>query len=147
MFNHNQGSGSNPMYNSGYPQQYQHMGRSFRGPAPMYNQFVPSTNKSFVRSLEEALSLPADFNSQNVYFDINQNVLYDVCTNGQGEKSWAVFDIAPRQNTIKTAATVDTAAPNTSYYERLSKLEKQLEELINGKRDVKQTDSTDAGSV
>ena len=113
----------------------------------MYNQFVPSTNKSFVRSLEEALSLPADFNSQNVYFDINQNVLYDVCTNGQGEKSWAVFDIAPRQNTIKTAIAADTATLSTSYDERLSKLEKQLEELINGKCDVKQTDSTDAGSV
>ena len=54
------------------PPQYQQAGHGFGG--QNYNWFVPSTNKQFVRSLEEALSLPANLNSQNVYFDVNKNI-------------------------------------------------------------------------
>lgn len=140
MFNYNPGS---------YPQpQYPQFSSGFRGPGPNYNQFVPSTNKRFVRSLEEALSLPADLNSQNVYFDINQNVMYDICTNGQGEKSWAIFDYSLKQNsnnnTVKSAALGDATDP---FEKRFKRLEDKLEELLNGKHDVKQTDAADAGSV
>ena len=147
MFNQNSGSYPdmyNPMTNPQYPQ----FGRGHRGGMiPNYNQFVPSTNKQFVRSLEEALSLPADFNSQNAYFDVNQNVIYDVCTNGRGEKSWAIFDIAPRQNSANIAnATVASNAVDP-YEERFKKIENTLEVLVNGKRDAKQTDTTNAGSV
>ena len=134
-----------PMTNPQYPQ----FGHGHRGAIPTYNQFVPSTNKQFVRSLEEALSLPADFNSQNVYFDVNQNILYDICTNGRGEKSWAIFDIAPRQtsNTAVNVQTANTANGVNQYEERFRKLETRLEELANGKCNVKQTDSTNTGSV
>lgn len=145
MFNQNPGSYPdmyNPMTNPQYPQ----FGRGHRGMTPNFNQFVPSTNKQFVRSLEEALSLPADFNSQNAYFDVNQNVLYDICTNGRGEKSWAIFDIAPRQNSNMTNAAVANTATDP-YEERFKKIESTLEGLVNGKCDVKQTDSTNAGSV
>ena len=59
-----------PMYGSnqftGYPPRNQPVSR-FRGPQPVqtpyYNQFVPTSNKQFVDSLEHALSLPADYNS------------------------------------------------------------------------------------
>ena len=146
MFNQNPGSYPdmyNPMPNPQYPQ----FGRGHRGMTPNFNQFVPSTNKQFVRSLEEALSLPADFNSQNAYFDVNQNVVYDICTNGRGEKSWAIFEITPRQNSTNMANGAAVGVAANPYEERLGKLERQMEELTNGKCDVKQTDSANAGSV
>ena len=104
------------------------------GSMNMRPQFVPSTNKQFVRSLEEALSLPANLNSQNVYFDANKDLMYDICTNGQGEKSWNVFKITME----KTAQPVQVSSDN----ERLDRIEKILEDLVNGKYNVKQTDST-----
>ena len=104
------------------------------GSMNMRPQFVPSTNKQFVRSLEEALSLPANLNSQNVYFDANKDLMYDICTNGQGEKSWNVFKITME----KTAQPVQVNSDN----ERLDRIEKILEDLVNGKYNVKQTDST-----
>lgn len=137
MFNQNPG----PFPNYGPMQpQYPQFGRAFRGPTPNYNQFVPSTNKQFVRSLEEALSLPADFNSQNVYFDINKDVMYDICTNGNGEKSWSILNISLAQSSAAgvTAAASDAANP---IEDRFKKIEAKLEELINGKYNVKQTDT------
>lgn len=118
-----------------------------------YNQFVPSTNKSFVRSLEEALSLPAHLNSQNVYFDVNNDVMYDICTNGRGEKSWAIFDIALRQTSSGKmpnsviAGTADSDARLKSLETKFASMENKLEALINGKYNAEQTDSTNAGSV
>jgi hypothetical protein len=108
----------------------------------MNPQFIPSTNKQFVRSLEEALSLPANLNSQNVYFDANKDVMYDICTNGQGEKSWQIFGIT-RQNIVQPAPV--TTVQTSDLDARLSKIEKVLEELVNGKYDVKQADSANAG--
>lgn len=112
------------------------------GPSSMRPQFVPSTNKQFVRSLEEALSLPANLNSQNVYFDANKDVMYDICTNGQGEKSWQIFGIT-RQNIVQPAPM--PVVQTSDLDARLSKIEKFMEELVNGKYDVKQTDSANAG--
>lgn len=135
MFNPN--TGSYPSNFGPMQPQYPQFSRGFRGPV-----FVPSTNKQFVRSLEEALSLPADFNSQNVYFDINKNVMYDICTNGNGEKSWSILNISFGQssNNVATGSAVgDTADPLES---RFKKIEDKLEELLNGKHNVKQTDST-----
>lgn len=139
MFNQN-GQWSNGPIQPQYPQ----FGRGFRGPVPNYNQFVPSTNKQFVRSLEEALSLPADFNSQNVYFDVNKNVMYDICTNGNGEKSWSILNISLEQTSAATTNVATANVPNmsASYDDRLKKIETKLEELINGKHNVKQADST-----
>lgn len=102
-----------------------------------YNQFIPSTNKQFVRSLEEAIGLPAGFNSQNIYFDVNQNLMYDICTNGQGQKSWAVYKIVP-YNPNQPA--------QKSEPDRLTILEQKVEDIINGKYNVKPTDGTDASA-
>jgi hypothetical protein len=136
MFNQNQFMGCDPMF---YPPQ-----NNARGQMMGRNQFVPSTNKQFVRSLEEALSLPANLNSQNVYFDINRDVMYDICTNGQGEKSWAVFSISLQNSNGRTASTALAADP---YEERFSRIESKLEEIINGKHNAKQTNATNAESV
>lgn len=141
MFNQNSGMDPNgfmPMQ----PQYPQYNTRSMRQPMANYNQFVPSTNKQFVRSLEEALSLPADFNSQNVYFDVNRNVMYDICTNGRGEKSWSILNISLAQTS--NANVVTNVAAGTAvdpFEERFKKLETKLEELINGQHNVKQTDT------
>lgn len=132
MFNMNPGMGGYPS-----PPQYPQFGNRMA-----YNQFVPSTNKRFVRSLEEALSLPADLNSQNVYFDANENVAYDICTNGRGEKSWAVFDIVLRQSSTKVSGSV-----TNSIDERFTQLENKLEEFINGKYNAKPADATNASPV
>lgn len=139
---------NNGPFNNGFNQpmqpQYPQYGNSFRGPAQNYSQFVPSTNKQFVRSLEEALSLPANFNSQNVYFDINKNVMYDICTNGNGEKSWSILNISLAQSS-NANATTNVAAGDTSnpFEARMKNIENKLEELINGKHNVEQTDTSD----
>ena len=139
MFNQN--FNGYPVFN---PQpQYPQYGRNLRGPVPNYNQFVPSTNKQFVRSLEEALSLPADFNSQNVYFDVNKDVMYDICTNGNGEKSWSILNISLQQTSTVNAATgaaVGDTADNPMEA-RMKTIEQKLEELLNGKHNVKSPDS------
>ena len=88
--------------------------------------------------MEEALSLPADFNSQNVYFDINNDVMYDICTNGNGEKSWSILNITLAQNSV----SVQAQQPKSSLDERLDRLEAKLEGLLNGKYNAKQTDAT-----
>lgn len=117
--------------------QYQQAMPGFRG--QNYNRFVPSTNKQFVRSLEEALSLPANLNSQNVYFDVNKNIMYDICTNGNGEKSWSILNISLAQSS--------TAAPAMNnqtdlFEERFKKIEAKLEEVINGKYNAKPSNAT-----
>lgn len=140
MFNPNPGSYPNN-YGPMQPQ-YPQFGRSSRGPMPNYNQFVPSTNKQFVRSLEEALSLPADFNSQNVYFDVNRNVMYDICTNGNGEKSWSILNISLAQSSNANVVTGAMASDATDSLEaRFKKIETKLEELLNGKHNVEQTNT------
>ena len=141
MFNPNPGSYPNN-YGPVQPQ-YPQFGRGFRGPVPNYNQFVPSTNKQFVRSLEEALSLPADFNSQNVYFDANKNVMYDICTNGNGEKSWSILNISLAQTSNSNAASVVAGDAADPVEARFKRIEDKLEEIVNGKYNVKQADSAD----
>ena len=102
-----------------------------------YGAFVPSTNKRFARSLEEALSFPADLNSQNIYFDVDKDIMYDICTNGRGEKSWAIFKVSLVQNSTNSAQ-----ANTSSIEERMKTLETRLEELINGKHNAQQTNAT-----
>lgn len=132
----NQGSmGCDPMFYQPQPNQ--------RGQTAGYSQFVPSTNKAFVRSLEEALSLPAHLNSQNVYFDINKDVMYDICTNGRGEKSWAILNISLQQTSSGKAVSGNP----DPYEERFKSIENKLEAILNGKYNAEQTDTTNAGSV
>lgn len=124
---------NSPMTNPQYPMFSNGMNRQ-------YNQFVPITNKVFVSSLEDALNRPADYNSQMVYFDQNKDVLYDVCTNGRGEKSWAIINLALGE----TSASAMNAqqANNDRLLQRISELEKKLEEVVNGKHNVEQTNAT-----
>lgn len=111
-------------------------------PAPHYGQFVPVTNKSFVSSLEEALSRYADYNSDMVYFDENKDVMYNICTNGRGDKSWTILDISvakmPKQAQPEVAAD-----PMAIVLERLDKLDKQME-VLNGKYNEKSANVTTA---
>ena len=124
---------NSPMTNPQYPMFSNGMNRQ-------YNQFVPITNKVFVSSLEDALNRPADYNSQMVYFDQNKDVLYDVCTNGRGEKSWAIINLALGE----TSASAMNAqqANNDRLLQRISELEKKLEEVANGKHNAEQTNAT-----
>ena len=128
----------------GYSQPIQPNYPQFRnnGMPQNFGQFIPSTNKQFVRSLEEALSLPADFNSQNVYFDINKDIMYDICTNGRGEKSWSILNIALAQ----TSTSTNTVTNDKSLDERMTRIEAKLEELVNGQHNVKQTNPTNEQS-
>ena len=135
-----------PMYN-----RPQYSNNNFRGSpsmqAPYYNQFVPTSNKQFVDSLEHALSLPADYNSENVYFDKYKDVMYNICTNGRGEKSYTILYIST-QNPMSNAAQVNTAVNMNQtnpdlyavYDERLKKLE-QTVEVLNGKYNAEQTNT------
>lgn len=124
-----------------YPQypQYSQPGRvnQSMNRAPYYNQFAPTTNKQFVDSLEHALSLPADYNSENVYFDKNLNQMYNVCTNGRGEKSYTILYISDKPVTV---TDVTQTQPN-DFDKRLGVLETKVEDLINGKYNVKQADT------
>ena len=116
--------------------------RSCRGPsmhAPYYNQFLPTTNKQFVDNLEHALSLPADYNSENVYFDKNLDQMYNICTNGRGEKSYTILYISTKRETAVADAAV---SPQVDYDKRLSELETKVEGILNGKYNVKQTDGS-----
>ena len=126
-----------PRYGNGY-------GRSGRN--NQFGQFIPSTNKTFVFGLEDALSRPADYNSEMVYFDQNLDVMYNICTNGRGEKSWSVYNISVRQentlNGVNAAVATNVQSPDDK---RLSAIEdklSKLEELLNGKYNVKQTDTS-----
>lgn len=108
--------------------------------APQQNQFVPFTNKRFVSSLEEAMSIQADFNSEMVYFDQNKDVLYNICTDGRGQKSYTIVDLALHKEEHVNAST------NVN----LDELSKKVEELNNkvedlyGKYNAKQTDNAAA---
>jgi hypothetical protein len=130
--------GPNPF--TGYPPRNQPNSR-FRGPqpvqAPYYNQFVPTSNKQFVDSLEHALSLPADYNSENVYFDKNIDVMYNICTNGRGEKSYTILEIKVKNTQNNAQSGADLYAV---YDERLKRLEHDME-VLNGKYNVEQTNT------
>ena len=139
-----------PMYSQNQfnsPSQYPQNGQ-FRGPqtapirAPYYNQFVPTSNKQFVDNLEHALSLPADYNSENVYFDKYKDVMYNICTNGRGEKSYTILEISiqNKQNTVAANQTQPSPDMYAMYDERLKKLEHDME-VLNGKYNAEQTNA------
>ena len=118
----------------GYPNISQQMPRH----APMQNQYVPFSNKIFVNSLEEALAIRANFNSEMVYFDQNKDVLYNICTDGRGQKSATVIDLSIHKDEPKKEVL--------SYDELVKKvtdLNYKVEDLY-GKYNAKQTDTTDA---
>ena len=99
---------------------------------PFYSQqnFNRNTNKFTVNSLEEALSRYTDFNSNIVYWDSQRNILYDVYTDGRGNKTYDIFEVSR----IKTeTSNVQT----NNYEERFKSIESKLEELY-GKYNAQQ---------
>lgn len=99
------------------------------------NMYMPYTNKRFVNSLDEALSIRSEYNSEMVYFDNNQDVLYNIRTNGRGEKTWDIVDLSLRKD-----ATQNPNDPITILNKRFDDLEKRLETIQN-EYNVKQTDT------
>ena len=100
--------------------------------------FSPMSNKIVVQSLEDALRRFADFDSDMVYWDANQNLMYNVYTNVRGEKSFEIYEfkkvepIKPKQETDGSLQLI---------MDKLNELNNKVEELY-GKYDVKQTGQT-----
>jgi hypothetical protein len=93
----------------------------------------PQTNKIVVNSLEEALGSYSDFNSNITYWDRNQNLLYDVYTDGRGQKTYDIFEVKLRTNLPKT---------NDDYDARLKTLEQKMEEIY-GKHNAQSPDGAE----
>jgi hypothetical protein len=98
---------------------------------PNFNR--PQTNKIVVNSLEEALSMFFDFNSNMVCWDRNKNLLYDIYVDGKGMKSYDIFEV--------TLKTVPESQEN-AYDKRLKAIESKLEELY-GKHNAQSPDGTE----
>lgn len=99
---------------------------------PFYNQqtFNRNSNKIPVNSLEDALSRYTDFNSNIVYWDVNKDLIYDVYTDGRGNKTYdiiAISKVAPDPQPEQT----------DKYEERFKNIESKLEELY-GKYNAQQ---------
>lgn len=107
---------------------------NFFGPR---QNFSPMSNKIVVQSLEDALRRFADFDSDMVYWDANQNLMYNVYTNVRGEKSFDIYEfkkvepVKPKQDDGSLQIIMD----------KLNDLNNKVEELY-GKYDVKQTGQT-----
>ena len=94
-------------------------------------QFNRSSNKIPVNSLEDALSRYTDFNSNIVYWDVNKNVIYDVYTDGRGNKTYDVINISKAVEVNKSDVN------EINYDERLKIIETKLEDLY-GKYNAQQ---------
>lgn len=110
-----------------------------RGPvAPQYPDFgfVPLSNKQFVQSLDEALNIPVQYNSQMVYFDVNQNLAYDITTNSRGDKSWAIIELTLKETSM-SAQQAQQAQQKTidDLLKRIEELEKKTE-VTNGQHNA-----------
>ena len=107
---------------------YNFMGHGYSG-----GNFAPISNKIVVKSLEDALRRYADFNSEMLYVDANQNLLYNIYTDVRGEKTYDIFEVKKRE-------PVDVKNNNDAIMEKLNELSVKVEELY-GKRNVEQTGS------
>lgn len=57
----------------------------------------PRTNKIFVTSLDEAMSKPAEPNTEIIYLHQTEPLLFQIYTDMQGKKSASVFTLAVAQ--------------------------------------------------
>lgn len=57
----------------------------------------PRTNKIFVTSLEDAMSKPAEPNTEIIYLHQTEPLLFQIYTDMQGKKSASVFTLAVAQ--------------------------------------------------
>jgi hypothetical protein len=84
-------------------------GYSNYGQIPQYQQPIsqlPKTNKIFVTSLEEAISRPAEPNTEIVYLHQNEPLLFQIATDIQGKKSYKAFKLMPLEEVQKKEETV-----------------------------------------
>lgn len=108
---------------------------NFFGPR---QNFSPMSNKIVVQSLEDALRRFADFDSDMVYWDVNQNLMYNVYTNVRGEKSFEVYEFK-KVEPVKSKQNTDSSLE--IIMNKLNELNNKVEELY-GKYDVKSTGQT-----
>ena len=80
------------------------------------------TNKLFCVSLQDALARPVDFNTSVVYFNQNNNEVYEINTDINGYKTYQVGEV-----TIKETSAPQGYVSKTEY----DSLKKQLTELEN----------------
>ena len=104
----------------------------FYQPAPnlqngVRNNFPPYTNILLVDSLEHALRMPARPHSEMIYMDRYKDVLYRIYTDDHYGKQYMTIGLVKPE----------IPEEKNPYEDRLSKIEKTLEVLINGKYDVK----------
>ena len=96
------------------------------------------SNKIVVQSLEDALGRFADFDSDMVYWDANQNLMYNVYTNVRGTKSFEVYEFK-KVEPVKPKSEGDASLQ--LIMDKLNELNNKVEELY-GKYDVKSTGQT-----
>lgn len=99
---------------NGYP--YQSFGNNYGGFNNSYNGYTgygqttpyqqpvvqpPKTNKIFVTSLDEALSRPAEPNTEIVYLHQNEPLLFQITTDLQGKKTFKSFQLTPLEQAQK----------------------------------------------
>lgn len=116
---------------------------NFNNFAPPFNsnQFAPITNKTFVNSLQDALNRWSDYNSEMVYFDWYKNVIYNVITDGQGRKTYKIFDVMEHKEPEQPVAVL----PKDPLEEKVDKLTKMMEDLYE-KYNAKQSDIPTTGN-
>lgn len=138
------GDGFNPMQTNPYGSWFNPVPNYGSSTGTQFNQFVPISNKTFVSSLEDALNRPCEYNSQMVYFDQNKDVLYDICTNGRGEKSWAIINLTLGETSA--SARANHQVTTDKLLQKINELEQKLE-VLNGKYNAQQTDAGNECSV
>lgn len=91
------------------------------------NDFPPYTNIILVDGLEHALRMPSRPHSEMIYMDRYKDVLYRIYTDERYGKQYMTLGLVKPE----------PPEEKNPYEERLSKIEKTLEVLVNGKHDVK----------
>ena len=111
---------------------------------PMQN-IPPKTNKVFVLNKEAAGNALAEYNSDYVYFDQDNPILYNVVTDMQGKKTITMYKVEPYSEPVaSTPAEIDTTQFVTQ--EQFKALEAQIAALkatpktVDSKPEVKKTE-------
>lgn len=105
---------------------------------PANNNFAPVSNKIIVKNLEDALRRYADFDSEMLYIDANQNLLYNVYTDVRGEKTYDIYEVKKIEPVKEQTVNNDTI---NQILNKLENLSNKVEDLY-AKRDVEQTATT-----
>lgn len=88
-----------------------------------WSPYGPSTNLTYVTSIDEALMKTSQRNSEYVYFDQDRPVFYRVKVDQDGRKAWQVFEYTQPNPDVSTPATKADVA---SLLDRIQRLENEL---------------------